>query len=523
MGGEREKRDGWGTLIGQVVNGHEIRRLLGAGGMGEVYLARHQFLGAYRALKVIHDDFRQSSEAQKRFHREAVALGRLHHPNIVNVIDFGCLANHWPFMLMEYLEGPTIDDHIMRHGAMPVADGLQTLLQLARALSYAHFQGIVHRDLKPANSIYHQGQINQVKVIDFGLVRLASEEMRTKLTRAQQVMGSPDYMAPEQAQGRLDISPATDIYALGGIAHRIVTGHTPFGERPLLSLIAAHSSERAPRLADRCPMPIPPALDELVDACLEKDPAARPTSNEVAAELVSLLSMLGEEPAAHGDDESKRTQALGTLDQAEASPPIENHPPKAADAAGPAPARQAGVHAIAVADSEVPAKPAPADELRGATKVAPAPAPAPHPARAAAVSLRQLLDDAEDRDPTSVRGPLANQIGAVLREIGEKLSIGGDIDSIQNEAERLRDEITEIEMEIALLDADLETGASGDVVARRRSADDKRRALMGDLRAHELALIEHVERARPSADASLRSLFSELDELVDRLRTSASA
>src|SRR5688572_25008247 len=218
MGETTNARNRRGTLVGQVVDGHELIRVLAAGGMGEVYLARHMRLGVLRAIKVIRDNQREDANAAERFSQEAQVLSRLQHNSIVQIIEFGELDNGWPFLAMEYVEGPNLDQLVEGLGPLGLADALLVLEQIASALDYAHRQNVVHRDLKPANVLLRGGDVRQVKVIDFGLARTLSDA-RARLTAQGQMVGSPLYMAPEQAEGSLDASSAVDSYALAGVAY----------------------------------------------------------------------------------------------------------------------------------------------------------------------------------------------------------------------------------------------------------------------------------------------------------------
>jgi serine/threonine-protein kinase len=290
---------GPGTLVGQVVNGLEIVQLLGAGGMGEVYLARHQTLGILRAIKVIHDNYRGDKQAVARFEREAMALARLEHPNIVRIIDCGELPNGWPFLSMEYLQGRNLEDHLRLHGRLPLADALQVLCQLASALAHAHAQGIVHRDVKPANVILQEGDIGRLKLIDFGLARVISKELMNRLTSTQQMVGSPYFMAPEQVGATVELTGAADVYALSGIAYSLLSGQPPFTEGSVIGLVYAHLERTPDRLSARCPqLSVPALLDEIVFAGLAKRPSDRPAIEELLTQLTQLAQGAGGPSAA---------------------------------------------------------------------------------------------------------------------------------------------------------------------------------------------------------------------------------
>lgn len=279
----RAKRD---SLAGEVVAGHELLRVLAVGGMGEVYLARHLALGMVRAVKVIRADLRGRDRSRERFEREAKVLARLQHNSIVQIIEFGALANGWPFLAMEYIDGPNLDQ-VVDNGPLPLPRALVVLEQLAVALHYAHSLGVIHRDLKPANVLVRSGDLRQVKIIDFGLARLIDEDTAMRLTVDGQMIGSPAYMAPEQVDGERDVTAAVDIYALAGIAYTLLSGRPPFESRTSMELMAAHVKTAPPRLAERCP-DLPDMLDSLLHACLAKDPAGRPRGDELASQLGRL-------------------------------------------------------------------------------------------------------------------------------------------------------------------------------------------------------------------------------------------
>jgi serine/threonine protein kinase len=271
-----------GTLVGEIVPGHDPFRLLAVGGMGEVYLAKHQALGVVRAIKVIRADLRGRDKSLQRFTREAQVLARLQHNSIVQIIEFGSLANGSPFLAMEYIEGPSLDE-LVEKGPLPLASALVVLEQMAHALHHAHSNNVIHRDLKPANVLVRSGDVRQVKIIDFGLARVLDGDGE-RLTGDRQLIGAPAYMAPEQADATSDPTSAVDIYALAGIAYLLVSGTPPFVHKKPVRLMAAHVQDIPPRLSERCPE-IPAFLDELLLRCLAKSPAERPRADEVAAQL----------------------------------------------------------------------------------------------------------------------------------------------------------------------------------------------------------------------------------------------
>jgi serine/threonine protein kinase len=271
-------------MIGQIVDGHEIVRPLGAGGMGEVYLARAPS-GELRALKVVRTDRAASQQATARFRREVVALELLQHPGIVQILDAGQLVDGGLYLAMEYVAGPDLAHAIDEGGAFAVPDALLVLSRVASALAHAHGLGIVHRDLKPANVVLANGDPAQAKIIDFGLAKIIADEGMT-LTDESQVLGSPGYWAPEQSETS-KVGPAVDVYALGALAYVVVSGRPMFCARPALAMIYAHANETPEPLASRG-VEVPAELAELVGACIAKSAADRPTTSDVAAVLARL-------------------------------------------------------------------------------------------------------------------------------------------------------------------------------------------------------------------------------------------
>ncbi len=274
-------------MIGHVVDGHEILRPLGAGGMGQVYLARDAS-GALRAFKVVRAD-KSDAKTIARFRREVLALGKLRHPGIVQILDAGSLPDGQLYLGMEYVAGPDLQAAIGWDGPLAVADALRVLLQLANALAYAHAEGVVHRDLKPGNVILEGGDPGKAKIIDFGLAKVAAEEGLTRLTEDQQALGSPLYWAPEQSSNR-EVGPAVDVYALGGVAYFALSGVPLFKPAPPVALVYAHANEPPEPLAQRCHgVDLPAGLAELIAACVMKSPASRPSASQIASELDRML------------------------------------------------------------------------------------------------------------------------------------------------------------------------------------------------------------------------------------------
>jgi serine/threonine protein kinase len=444
-----------GTLLGREISNHEIIRLLGAGGMGEVYLARHKVLGVERAIKVIRDSY-QDDTATERFRLEAQALGRLQHHNVVQIIDFGHLDNGWPFLCMEYIDGPNLEQAVETR-PMKLADAMCVLEQLASALDYSHKLNIVHRDLKPANAILRHSDPRQVKVIDFGLVRLLSKELMTRLTADQQMVGSPIFMAPEQADGSTDITGAADVYALAGIAYVLLTGKPVFLESSLLAFIYAHSQEEPVPLSSRCPPgTIPPLLDGLLLASLAKKPADRPTADELRAHFENLHR------------------------QARSDPRDSNLMPVAT----PAPA---------TVPSQEPPRPY-LGELVAASR--------------------------GGEDPSGVRDAVINQIMQVADELASELGQRDPgIERLRVTSDELQEQITDAEMEAALLDSqvtDVSPAARAEMTAKRNAIAMSVAKLARQLDESRKELLTHIDLQRQQG--ALSPLYEELDQLVSRLR-----
>ncbi|HUS33691.1 MAG TPA: serine/threonine-protein kinase [Kofleriaceae bacterium] len=274
-----------GTLAGEIVAGHELMHLLAVGGMGQVYLARHLRLGIIRAVKVIHAELLEQDRSRERFEREAHVLARLQHNSIVHIVEYGSLDNGMPFLAMEYIDGPTLE-RLVEDAPLPLPSALVVLSQLANAINYAHSCGVIHRDLKPSNVLVRGGDVRQLKIIDFGLAHVINSDA-PRLTDEKQMIGSVTYMAPEQVERIREVTTAVDIYGLGGIAYRLISGSPPFKYSAPIRLMTARLSEEPEPLAARCP-DIPAALDSLLTRCLAREPRQRPSGEELITELERL-------------------------------------------------------------------------------------------------------------------------------------------------------------------------------------------------------------------------------------------
>jgi eukaryotic-like serine/threonine-protein kinase len=255
---------------------YQLKRLLGAGGMGEVYLAEHLLLRRPCAIKLIRMDRAGDAGSLLRFEREVQATATLTHPNTVQVYDYGHTDDGTFYYVMEYLPGLTLDELVQRHGPTPASRTIHLLRQICGALREAHARGLIHRDIKPGNIIVGErgGLPDVAKLLDFGIVqRLDLVGEGTQVFRGE-VMGTPIFMAPEQASGSEPISAVSDIYSLGAVAYFLLTGMPPFLRATATETLAAHMLD-AVVPPDRIQPDVPADLQAIVLRCLSKDPDHR--------------------------------------------------------------------------------------------------------------------------------------------------------------------------------------------------------------------------------------------------------
>jgi eukaryotic-like serine/threonine-protein kinase len=246
-------------------------------------------VGRRVALKVLHADIRDP-DVIRRFRDEPRAASAAGHPNIVDVLDAGELEDGRPFLAMEYLRGRSLYDVLQREGKLAPLRAIQIAIEVARALEAAHAQGIVHRDLKAENVVLVEREgADGVKVVDFGIAHGVARGARA--TRKGFVMGTPEYMAPEQAEGK-SADPRFDLYALGVLLFEMLAGEPPFSDEVPLQILAKKAAHEAPSLAEIEPT-LPPPLVALVAECLRRNPDERPaTASEVIERLVAIAARL---------------------------------------------------------------------------------------------------------------------------------------------------------------------------------------------------------------------------------------
>ena len=273
-------------LQAAVDDSFHIERLLGRGGMGSVYLAREPALDRLVAIKVLPPDRAQSTEMRERFRREARTAAQLSHPNIVPLLTFG-EEEGLMYFVMGYVEGEALSLRVQREGRLQAGDAVRILAELAGALSYAHGRGVVHRDIKPENILLElPGGV--VRLTDFGVAKgMASP---SSLTTEGAVIGTPHYMSPEQAAGRADVDPRSDIYSMGALAFTLFTGRPPFAGRSASEILRQHLTQEPPRLRDQAPE-LPAALDDAIRRCLAKEPSERWSS---ATDFAKALQASGD-------------------------------------------------------------------------------------------------------------------------------------------------------------------------------------------------------------------------------------
>jgi len=270
-------------------NRYRIESLLGKGGMGAVYRATQIAMHQVVAIKVVKPEFAANAEAAKRFHREAKAASALSSPHTIRVFDFGQTHTRELYLAMEYLEGPSLGRAMRGAGHMPAARAVKIAAEIAASLAEAHERGLVHRDLKPENVILLPvgSDPDFVKVLDFGIAKFVSGSSGdSTVTRTGAVIGTPHYMAPEQARATRTLTGAADVYSLGVVLFEMLTGTLPFqGDSPV-DVLMAHVNEPVPELPGE--LEVPPELRALLERMLAKRPEDRPTTSEVAATLDDL-------------------------------------------------------------------------------------------------------------------------------------------------------------------------------------------------------------------------------------------
>ncbi|MEI8258341.1 MAG: serine/threonine-protein kinase, partial [Deltaproteobacteria bacterium] len=290
-----------GETLGQR---YRVERLLGAGGMGRVYLGTQLAFDEPVAIKFLLAEWTSRGEFRARFRREAMTLAKLRHPGIVTVHDYGEHEGEL-YMVMEFVKGRDLRGSVPEGEAVPAPRALHLIDLVLQVIEFAHAHGIVHRDLKPENAMMLDlgDGVDRVKVLDFGLALATNTVAADRLTATDTVQGTPAYMSPEQCKGR-DVGPPTDIYALGVMLYEWLCGDVPFGGGAVSETMAQQMYLAPPSLADRGHRPsIPAPVEALVRSALAKQPEARPTATEFRARIAEIL---------RGDDAVSRAERDAT-------------------------------------------------------------------------------------------------------------------------------------------------------------------------------------------------------------------
>jgi serine/threonine protein kinase len=390
-------------MVGQTIkDAYIIQERIGIGGMGRVYRAIQINLGRSVALKLLRPSFESDTTVIQRFHREARACSRLHHPNVIQVLDFGQTEDGALFIVMEYVPGRSLFGMLREEAPLAEPRAIHLAAQVLSALAEAHAEGIVHRDLKPENVMVEsrRDEPEFVKVLDFGIAKLhdpgAPDPEGGQLTRTGIICGTPNYMSPEQA-ALLPLDARSDLYSVGIILYEMLTGHLPFRAATPPAMVQAHVMEPPPLMSERCPPGhgVSPALEAVVMKALEKNPASRfQNAEEMRREL--LACPLAFFPTAEGAPALLHASAPLNVERPRPTP---TGPGPAVSRAGLAARTPHGAGASSpppTATPARPARPAPLTEAlvseaspRSPAPVAPAPvalasvSPAPEPAAAA--------------------------------------------------------------------------------------------------------------------------------------------
>jgi serine/threonine protein kinase len=312
---------------------YRVVKVLGAGGMGVVFQAEHRIMERPVALKVIHPKRLSSPAAVERFRQEVRAAGKLLHQNIVTAHDAE-QAGDWHFLVMEFVDGVSLAEHVMARGPLPVMDACRCIRQVALGLHHAFGKGMVHRDIKPQNLMLSRS--GQIKILDFGLARFAhpqsapteaDEDRRGQsaaLTSAGATLGTPDYMAPEQAADSREADIRADIYSLGCTFYFLLTGWPPFPAGSSVDKLLAHAHQTPLPLTDLRP-DVPSEVLVIVERMMAKDPKDRFQTPKEAAEALAPLCRPGSPPTAATADPPAITEpapGAAPLDLADLPDPL---------------------------------------------------------------------------------------------------------------------------------------------------------------------------------------------------------
>jgi serine/threonine-protein kinase len=338
-------------MAGRELGNYVVKSLLGEGGMGAVFAGEHRFLGTKVAIKVLHGTYASIPEVSQRFFQEAKATLEIGHPNVIKILDFGQSQTGELYLVMELLDGKSLAA-MLTERTFSESETARLGVALCDGLAAAHAKGIIHRDLKPDNIFITAS--GEPKILDFGIAKVAQAGGGTK---TGSVLGTPQYMAPEQAKGSKHIGPHTDVYSLGAILFEMMTGAPPFSGDTLHELITKQMFEAPARPSTMCM--ISTELESLILSCLAKEPAQRPPSilavrERLAQRIGAAGTMAGTGPRSPRPANAPPVSALGRTALSTLDEKTDFVPPPA----------EALLDALVSLDGEAPAEKATVDELR---------------------------------------------------------------------------------------------------------------------------------------------------------------
>jgi serine/threonine protein kinase len=289
-----------GEILGDK---YRVLRFVAEGGMAAVYEAQHLVVKRRFAVKVLRADFSKRREILERFQREAETAGRLECENIAAAVDFGITTDGSPFIVMEYLVGESLDALLAREGHVPVGRGADLCVQACKGVHAAHSAGIIHRDLKPQNlfACRREDGTDLLKVLDFGIAKLAATEAQSAVTRTGMMLGTPYYMSPEQARGDRDVDHRTDVYGLGAVLYELLCGQKPHPGDSHNAILHHIATQPAIPITDRAPA-LPTTLVEIVHRSLDRNPRDRFSSAKALGEALAPYARREVWPKANGEN-----------------------------------------------------------------------------------------------------------------------------------------------------------------------------------------------------------------------------
>jgi tRNA A-37 threonylcarbamoyl transferase component Bud32/tetratricopeptide (TPR) repeat protein len=312
------------SLVGTTLDGrYRLAAHLASGGMGAIYRAEHVYMRKEVAVKVLRPELSGLSDIAERFRRESEIAASLEHDNIVRVTDFGRSPDGWLFLVMELLEGESLFERLRRSGPMMQEEAVQILVQICSGLEVAHARGVVHRDLKPENVFLTARPAGGVKILDFGIAKLTDPQIASD-TQVGVVVGTPEYLSPEQALGGA-IDSRADLYAVGLIAWRMLAGHHPFKAEDGRALLMMQATRPVPPLSEARPDLVawPALLSAIARACAKEVAERHPSAAELRADLEACLGSLYLPPP---PATTSAARARATPRQAVATPFAMTHP-----------------------------------------------------------------------------------------------------------------------------------------------------------------------------------------------------